>query len=282
MYTLRAPAPALAPFVEHYWFVDARARPVELQVDVYVDARTDLVFNFGAPWTRERPGAPPTAHPGSVVDCQRRHPLRVRQSGAVMLVGLRFHLGGLGAFSAAPLRPFTDQTPHPAELFGPSAVPLEARLRASPDPDAQAAQLDAWLLGQLRRDDGRQTFEAALARLISAQPAPAVSALAAEVGVSARALERLFDRHLGLPPRTVGRVARFQRALRALMRDPGGPLADVAHAAGYFDQAHLVREFKEMTGGVPRGYRGFFPPAGPHDFAPNVVAFMQDGPPRRG
>jgi AraC-like DNA-binding protein len=95
-------------------------------------------------------------------------------------------------------------------------------------------------------------------------------------GVSTRQVERLFARHLGVAPKTVARVVRFQAALRALMRDPGCPLADVAAAAGYFDQAHFVRDFRRMTGGVPRGYRGYYPPEGPSDFAPNVVVFLQD------
>lgn len=97
-------------------------------------------------------------------------------------------------------------------------------------------------------------------------------------------MDRWFARQVGIPPKTVGRILRFQGALRALMRDPGVPLADVAADAGYFDQAHFVRDFRRMTGGVPRGYRGYYPPAGPADFAPNVVVFVQDaGPaPARG
>ena len=67
------------------------------------------------------------------------------------------------------------------------------------------------------------------------------------------------------------------------MSDPEGSLAELASQCGYFDQAHFIREFRRMTGGVPRGYRGYYPPDGPADFAPNVVAYVQDtvptGPP---
>ena len=59
--------------------------------------------------------------------------------------------------------------------------------------------------------------------------------------------------------------------------DPGLlQLAELASQCGYFDQAHFIREFRRMTGGVPRGYRGYYPPDGPADFAPNVVAYVQD------
>lgn len=100
--------------------------------------------------------------------------------------------------------------------------------------------------------------------------------MASAAGVSSRHLDRLFARHLGVPPKTLGTVLRFQRALTSLMREPEGTLADVAASAGYFDQAHFIKDFKRMTGGVPRGYRGYYPPEGPNDFAPNVVVFLQD------
>ncbi|MBL8743962.1 MAG: AraC family transcriptional regulator, partial [Myxococcales bacterium] len=103
-----------------------------------------------------------------------------------------------------------------------------------------------------------------------------VASVASASGVSARQLDRLFARYLGIPPKTVVRILRFQRTLRALMEDPCCALADVAARAGYFDQAHFIKDFKRFSGGVPRGYRGYYPPASPRDFAPNVVVFLQD------
>ena len=103
-----------------------------------------------------------------------------------------------------------------------------------------------------------------------------MSELAEVAASSPRQVERLFSRGLGFPPKTVGRVLRFQFALRQLMTDPGVPLGKVAAETGYYDQAHFVRDFRTFSGGVPRGYRGYYPPEGPTDFAPNVVVFVQD------
>ena len=94
--------------------------------------------------------------------------------------------------------------------------------------------------------------------------------------MSTRHLQRLFARDLGFPPKTVARVLRFQRALTGLMDDPRRSLGELAAASGYFDQAHFIKDFRRFSGGVPRGYRGYYPPAAPTDFAPNVVVFVQD------
>lgn len=277
MYQLRNPHPALAPYIESYWFVVPDPDPVDLRVDVFVDGRADLVLNYGVPYTRRVIGGEAREHGTSNLDAQRLVPIQIEQRGRVHLVGVRFRLGGLGPFARAELRAWTGGTPPPAAVLGEGVDTLEAAL-VGLDPDAALPRLDAFFLGRLQLDPGRAGFERALWALERSTGGADVAAIAGHVGASARQVDRWFARHLGIPPKTVGRILRFQGALRALMRDPGCPLADVAVAAGYFDQAHFVREFRRMTGAVPRGYRGYFPPAGPVDFAPNVVAFVQAGP----
>ncbi|WP_222107492.1 helix-turn-helix transcriptional regulator [[Actinomadura] parvosata] len=77
-----------------------------------------------------------------------------------------------------------------------------------------------------------------------------VEGVAAELGVSRRYLELGFRRVVGLSPKTVARVARFQRAVRALSR-PAAVLDEAAVACGYADQPHLTREVRAMAGMTP-------------------------------
>lgn len=278
MYRLAEPAAQLRPYIENYWFVShAPGEEVELRVDVYVDARADLVVNLEAPYRRVVVGGATTEIAGSTLDAQRLVPIRIEQRGLVTLVGVRFRLGGLAPFVRASLDRWSGLTPPPAEVFGDGARDLEVALRASTGQEQSAALLDAFFLGLLRVGEAERAFERALAALVASGGRASLAELAAAGAVSERQVQRLFASRLGFPPRTVARVVRFQDALRRLMVDPGVPLGDVASAAGYYDQAHFVREFREFTGGVPRGYRGYYPPEGPADFAPNVVAYIQDG-----
>lgn len=276
MYVLRSPAEQLRPYIEHYWFVSqAPGETVDLRVDVFVDARADLVFNFGAPYRREVIGGATVELADSNLDAQRLAPIRIIQRGSVRIVGVRFHLGGLAPFARDPLASFTDLTPAPDVVLGPRVRDLEVALRDDPGPDAAAALLDAFFLDRFA--DIPAAFARALETLTSTGGRASVADLADAAGVSHRQVERLFARHLGIPPKTVGRIVRFQGALRSLMADPGCPLGEIAAGAGYYDQAHFIRDFRLFSGGVPRGYRGYYPPEGPADFAPNVVAFIQDG-----
>jgi AraC-like DNA-binding protein len=275
MYQLRSPAEALQTYIEHYWFVSqAPGEIVGLRVDVFVDARADLVFNFDAPYRREVIGGPTVELGASNLDAQRLTPIRIIQRGSVRIAGVRFRLGGLAPFAREALAPFTDRTPAPEEVLGAEALTLESDLDDGPTPDEAAALLDAFFLDRFIAPPAG--FARALDALVATGGRASVAELSDAAAASHRQTERLFARHLGIPPKTVGRIVRFQGALRALMADPGCPLGEIAVDAGYYDQAHFIRDFRLFSGGVPRGYRGYYPPDGPADFAPNVVAFIQD------
>ena len=64
-----------------------------------------------------------------------------------------------------------------------------------------------------------------------------------------------FRREVGLPPKTLARILRFHRA-RGLIVAPGGAdFAEVADLCGYYDQAHLIRDFREFAGCTPAEFR---------------------------
>jgi transcriptional regulator GlxA family with amidase domain len=75
--------------------------------------------------------------------------------------------------------------------------------------------------------------------------------VADEFGVSARTLERRVLDHAGLPPSTLRRVLRFRRAFRLLDQAPPGTWSRIATSAGYYDQAHLIRDFRQFAGAPP-------------------------------
>jgi methylphosphotriester-DNA--protein-cysteine methyltransferase len=72
--------------------------------------------------------------------------------------------------------------------------------------------------------------------------------------LSARQIERLFARQVGLPPKGLARIVRFQRVLAAIDRGVPRDWAAAALEAGYYDQAHLARDFREIAGETPLAY----------------------------
>lgn len=95
----------------------------------------------------------------------------------------------------------------------------------------------------------------ALRALERAPTALRVGALHAELPMSGRHVTQLFRESVGMAPKRFARVQRFQRVLRGLDAHAEPVLAQLALAAGYHDQAHMAREFRELAGLSPSRYR---------------------------
>jgi AraC-like DNA-binding protein len=149
---------------------------------------------------------------------------------------------------------------HADEVLGPDIVEAHEALRQALDWPGRFAVLDAWLTYRADRlaasPVSPQVSHAwrLLQRVGGVIP---VAAVADEVGRSTRRLSDRFAAEIGLSPKAAARVVRFDRARRALAAramtvPPGGlRLAELAADCGYFDQAHLDREFRALAGCPP-------------------------------
>lgn len=125
---------------------------------------------------------------------------------------------------------------------------IRERLHAAPDWPRRFAALDATLLRGLGAGAGvRPEVAYAVGRLFRGDVP--VASVAREVGWSGRHLTDRFRDEVGLRPKEAARVARFDRARRAIR--PSARLSDIAASHGFADQSHLVREFRSFAGCAP-------------------------------
>jgi AraC-like DNA-binding protein len=117
-------------------------------------------------------------------------------------------------------------------------------------PEAQGASLMTVAAGLLQRDATRETapWTTAQLRYVTQRFAvgATVAAVAAEIGCSARSLQRHCIAVYGYGPATLRRILRFRQAVQLLRA--GTPVADTANTVGYADQAHLARQVHELAG----------------------------------
>ena len=138
------------------------------------------------------------------------------------------------------------------ELWGRDGRRLIDRLGGTATPMDRMA-LVAHFLQRRRRPDAAPPVVAGAATLLSRYHGRiSISQLAEQLGFGRQHVHREVAHHLGLPPRTLARLLRFQAATAAIRRGTG--LATVAADCGYYDQAHLAREFRALAGDTPSGY----------------------------
>ena len=142
-----------------------------------------------------------------------------------------------------------------SEVLGIMARELHERLREADTWAARFALLDQILLDHADLDQ-QVTPDIAEAWRLLTRSGGTIQAgeLARRVGWSSRYLQRRLLTETGLTPKAAARVTRFDRARRALQRQPALPLARLAADSGYYDQAHLAREFRELAGCPPSAW----------------------------
>lgn len=252
----RRPSPPLAPYVELFWAVDEQApaaRGLLAREHVLPTARMHLVFRLNDP-LRVFAGAEDDCGEviGSAVVGGARDGFYVRDVsrplssvGAQLRSGAAEVLFGPGAGELAGRH-----TPLDA-IWGGEVESLRDRLASLPTPESRVDALERALLARVGMP--RALHPAVAQALHDLRLTPRVGRIVRATGYSHRTLLLQFRRAVGLGPKEYCRVLRFNRALRSLAG--GRPLADVAAAAGYADQAHFTREFRACAGVPPSWYR---------------------------
>lgn len=132
-----------------------------------------------------------------------------------------------------------------------------AVVAAMPDVRAAAEVVESWLVGRVGALTPEARLANAMAELLMTDPAILRLDDAAErLRVSARTLQRLAHRTVGLPPAAMIRRRRLQEAAQRVRDEPRTSLADIAAELGYADQAHLANDFRTVLGFTASDYRG--------------------------
>jgi AraC-like DNA-binding protein len=168
-------------------------------------------------------------------------------------LSVEFTPGGAAAFFGLPLGEATGQLIGLAGLWGRDGAVLRDRLLEVADPRRQAAVLEDVLVRHLTEPPaygpavGHAAAELARGRR--------VGDVGGELGLSPRTFTRRFRDHTGLTPKRFARIQRLQRLLATV--EPGRPVdwAGLAARHGFCDQAHLIDDFRDLTGVTPGAYQ---------------------------
>ena len=161
----------------------------------------------------------------------------------VPCVRLRLRPGGARAVLGVPVSELADRVVPLADLWGSAADRLTAEL-AGADTVEGLRRIGA-ALSERAEPAGNRLLEVAMRHLET--PAR----LAERVGVGERHLRNLFAREVGLSPKQYARIARLRKILAGAGRDRWTVLAD---GAGYFDQAHMISDFRSLMGVSPGAF----------------------------
>lgn len=250
------PAPQLAGLVRKYVGFVERATGT-LRRREPPSSTVVMVLNFGVPFEVAAPSVGATLHRDSFVARMSELPTTTAFTGTSTGIEVDFTPLGLHLFCDLP----SDELPAPSvsltELLGDEGRRLTEMLEAASSWEARFDLLDAVIERRIGIARGPTPSVVWAWRALEAtRGAVKIGELADRLACSPRHLIDGFRRHVGVTPKMAARILRFEAAARLARHAPGLSLACIAADAGYHDQAHMTREFRELAGITPAAYRG--------------------------
>ncbi|MPZ36820.1 MAG: helix-turn-helix domain-containing protein [Rhizobiales bacterium] len=250
------PDARLAPYVSDYQgyreWGSATVRRVEFALPI-----VPVIINFGPAWSLgdgHKPGR--MMRHGSFVAGMYSTYAISENTGASHC--LQFNLTPIGAreIFGIPMHELSERIVDFSDVMGRAGAELETQIAEAVDWQTRFDILERFLIGRVA--DAQSVSGAvrhAWTRLSDTGGMIPVAALADELQWSRKHLASKFRQDIGLAPKTIARLLRFRRVVDRQTTDLSSRWAEVALDAGYFDQAHLIRDFRQFAGMTPVEFR---------------------------
>jgi AraC-like DNA-binding protein len=244
------PPPDLAPHIVSIVTYEEDGTPLILSGE-FAPLVVPFIISFGEPFEIGL-GRPPRAgetfssftsglFPGFVL---------INSTGRSKCIQVDFTPTGARRFLGFPMSEITGVLVEFCDLGDPQLQALRRRLADITDWEHRIALLLSFIRMRLAAGSGvTPQIEAAWQSIARKAGAIRIGRLADQLGWSRKHLVSRFREEIGLPPKTVARMMRFNRAM-SMAGNPSS-WADIALVCGYADQAHLIREFVEFAGRSP-------------------------------
>ena len=256
------PSEPLRRYIRCYWFLTGPAGPAaDAPADPALpDGSPEVILNLADPFQAVSIDAPPRLQPATMLVGQITRPFAVAPTGRIELVAARLEPFGAAGWWGH-LADLTDRWADGDDIPHAGLAEVRASLVAAGSAADRAAILDrhlARVFDTLKPPDPR--VEAAVRAIRASHGRAALDRLSRDLGATPRSLQRWFAAQVGISPKLLARITRFQRVFSAWRTDPTS-LARVAAECGYFDQSHLIRDFRDFAGAAPAAFL-----AGPPEF----------------
>jgi AraC-like DNA-binding protein len=251
-YVTRHPGAPLGEFIEYFWSLSDD--PSHGHERVVPSGTIELVVNLDRDEFRilDAAGNPATQRrfSGAMVSGCYGQSFGIDTRDHAAVVGVHFRPGRAAGVLGVPPGELRDLHVGLRDLWGAGALELRERLCTARSTSERFRILEQALIRQLAARPPSMSAIVTAVRTLE-RPGVAVGDVARELQLSRRRFIEIFTRDVGMAPKRYARVRRFQRALSLASESLSPEWAQIALAAGYYDQAHLCREWSEFSGLSP-------------------------------
>ncbi len=176
--------------------------------------------------------------------------------GTGWVFGIKFKPGAFRPLFGASVAELTDTIMPLHELFGPDGTAYEEMMLSLTNDGEKVACAEQFLAARLPEpDDQIALINCIVEEVMKNKQIMKVEDISERFNIGVRTLQRLFNDYVGVPPKWIIKRYRLFEAVDAVNSGPDADWTQMALQLGYFDQAHFIKDFKQMIGRSPGEYR---------------------------
>ncbi|HET6559184.1 MAG TPA: helix-turn-helix domain-containing protein [Prolixibacteraceae bacterium] len=255
-FSFAKPSGVLSPYVKQYWGLENCLPVGEEHVQRIVpNGMMELTFYLSSKPSLVNHTQQSMEH--SVLSGHCTGPYDLVITGDLRMFSVSFKPLGASMFFNIPMKEFFGCIV-PARMVWKEAIDrLESILAETDDFNQKVRRMEEFLVRRLSfKEDiySQQRMQESIRMINLNRGVADVEQLASSACWSRKQYERNFQDIIGTSPKQFMRIVRFQHALHYKSQHPLASLTELAYESGFFDQSHMINEFKDLAGVTPRQY----------------------------
>lgn len=248
------PEEQLKPYVKCFWMLESDDPGPHEKQRIFPDGSIEWIFHYRDLFRKYTDENQFIIQPNCFLHGQLKRYFDLQATGKKGIFSVRFHPAGLQPFIDFPVDSITDKTLETIHCWPEEKIKKLIEQVISASTPERIELVSAFLLEHYdsKRDD--VTIRRTVEQLIHSGGNCSVEELSSSAAISRRVLERRFQSAVGLSPKLLARIIRFNRMLQLIESSNFSTFTGLAHESGFYDQAHFIRDFKDLTGLNPRKY----------------------------
>ncbi|HEY1045110.1 MAG TPA: helix-turn-helix domain-containing protein [Bacteroidia bacterium] len=252
-----SPSEELNGFVKCYWTLENEAEKIPTRQNIVPDGCMEMIFQIGDLYKQYISSDEAIVQPRCFVFGQITKPLEIEATGTSNIFSVRFHPDGFLPFSSIPLKELENKANDLTDIFGTKGNQLASDVLSEIDTDSRIKVIESFLLNELNEDLVKDKIaKDTVETIFKVNGQTSIEELSQKLNVNRRQIERKVMQSIGLSPKQLSKTIRLNNTLKSIIKADNTTLTEIALENGYFDQAHFIKDFKELTGLTPKQFYG--------------------------
>jgi AraC-like DNA-binding protein len=249
------PSENLKKYIDYYWWIETSEGEIKSNSErVLADSSLEIIFHFSNPVLRLNNNGLLEQEPTKLLIGQTVKPYTIVSTEKTSMLGIKFHSHTAKFFFDISISEMKDKHFDLSDFWGNNANILHDQLSETDLLNSKIAVIESYLNKiKSQKMEVNLFVENTINEMMNQNGNICIKKICSENNFTTRHLEKLFLNNVGLSPKIVSRIYQFQYALK-LMKHNSKSLTSLGLDAGYFDQSHFIKNFKDFAACTPSQY----------------------------